>query len=89
MTLHEFQTKNPAFPPFKFLFPPPPPTAKTKSSKHRNTPRKVTTKKRQLQSISVVDGTDPIKDADSGEDWQLFWSSSNKGVTEVNVAKRP
>ncbi|KAK3821927.1 MAG: hypothetical protein J3R72DRAFT_529076 [Linnemannia gamsii] len=89
MTLHEFQTKNPAFPSFKFLFPPPPPTAKTKSSKHRNTPRKATTKKRQLQSISVVDDTDPIKDTDSDKDWQLFWSSSKKGVTEATRSLGP
>ncbi|KAG0277388.1 hypothetical protein BGZ95_006041 [Linnemannia exigua] len=77
------------FSPFKPLFPPPPPVAETKSPKRRSTPKKATPKKRQRQSISVVDDTDPIEDADSDDDWQVFWNSPTKDVNEGDFAKHP
>ncbi|KAF9910412.1 hypothetical protein EC991_006677 [Linnemannia zychae] len=65
------------FSPFKPLFPPPSPTPETKSPKRKGTPKKATPKKRRPE-ISVVDDTDPIEEADSGDDWEVFWSTPTK-----------
>ncbi|KAF9130648.1 hypothetical protein BGW39_002832 [Mortierella sp. 14UC] len=79
--------RSAGFSPFKPLFPPPPPVTETKSPKRKGTPKKATPKKRRLE-ISMVDDTDPIEDADSDDDWQVFWSTPTKGTNEGINEKR-
>ncbi|KAF9931423.1 hypothetical protein FBU30_010261 [Linnemannia zychae] len=78
------------FSPFKPLFPPPsasPPPTGSRSPSRRGTPKKSTSKKRNFQ-VSMIDDSDPIEDGDSDEDWQVFWTMSNKQLGDGNSEKR-